>query len=93
MANKIAQTLRSQALADQIADTYQKDIEGFIRFLNTQYPLSQQDYSLSWKYPQLEKRSLERHSNFLIFLLDHKEYLSDEALNICNELQKESPEK
>lgn len=77
------------ALADQIADTYQRDIEGFIHFLNVQYPLSEQDYFLSWKYPQVENRSLERHTNFLIFLLDHKKYLSEEALKICNELQKE----
>ncbi|MDE5758832.1 MAG: hypothetical protein K2H85_09515 [Allobaculum sp.] len=77
------------ALADQIADTYQRDIEGFVHFLNTQYPLSEQDYSLSWQYPQLENHSLERHTNFLIFLLDHKNYLSEEALKICNELQTE----
>ena len=77
------------ALAAQISDTYQRDIEGFVHFLNTQYPLSEQDYSLSWQYPQLENHSLERHTNFLIFLLDHKHYLSDEALKICNEIQKE----
>ena len=75
--------------ACEIATRYENNIEDFIRFLNDQNFTNCQNYHESWKYPQIENRSLERHTNFLIFLLDHKNYLSDEALKICNELQKE----
>ncbi len=55
-------------LADDFADKYEDDLEGFIKLINSDEIAVKGTHQETWKYIQKDHHSLERHSNMhLIF--------------------------
>lgn len=57
--------------ADDFADRYLDDIEGFITFINGNDLILEGDYKDTWKKIRGGKESLMRHSNLHIFINDY----------------------
>lgn len=60
-------------MADDFADSFLDNIEGFIKFFNEKNLIFQGNYDDSWKQIKLELNSLQRHSNLHFFLNEYTE--------------------
>lgn len=68
------ETNKKVELADSFADLYENDIEGFVEFLSDQSFSVKGTYQSSWEFIQIDGHSLQRYTNFGLFLDEYRNY-------------------
>lgn len=64
---------RKVDMADDFADQYLEDIDGFVSFMNDRNLIFEGEFRETWRQIKLEKSSLMRHSNLHIFINEYVE--------------------